>query len=118
MRKTFQFTSSQHKMHVGSAKIILDFYGNQNSKKKNEELVKLMNEVRKKFLVSIEEVEDFEDPERCVLGLCFVASSKKNAQNKLKSTLDYIDERAFARVTMSDGQVEPYELIKVAHVQD
>ena len=97
-------------MHVASAKLILDYYGNQSAKTKSEELQKLFGETRRKFGVTIEEVEDFDDPERCVMGLCFVASSKNGAQSKLRQVLDYIDQMAFARVVMSDGQIEPFEL--------
>lgn len=100
------------KMHVASAKLILDYYGNQSAKTKSEELQKLFTETRRKFSILIEEVEDFDDPERCVMGLCFVTSSRSGAQSKLRRVLDYIDQMAFARVVMSDGQVEPFELAK------
>ncbi len=92
-------------MFIAGAKIILDFFGNQNLKKKRDELDTLLKELRRKFNISAGEVEDFEDYERCIFGVSLVASSEKAARAAMKNTLEYIDSNSFARVVMEDSEI-------------
>ncbi len=91
-------------MIVASARVILDFYGNQNLKKKRDELEALFKETKRKFNISILEVEDFDDYERCVFGVALVACDEKGARSGLRKLLEHIDASSFARVVMEDSE--------------
>ena len=65
----------------------------------------LLKELKKKFNLSASEISDFEDLERCVMGLAFVGSSQKNASSAMKKVLEFIDAHSFARVVMEDTEV-------------
>jgi uncharacterized protein YlxP (DUF503 family) len=95
-------------MYVSSAKIVLDFYGNHNTKKKRDELERLIKSLRQKFNVSALEVEDFDDPERCVLGLSLVAANAVTAKSAIKKIVEYIDANSFARVVMEDAETSKF----------
>ena len=95
-------------MLVGVGRIILDYYGNQNATKKNQELEALCAELRKKFNLSILEIADFDDPERCVLGFAAAIPETWNipsAQSLIDKICKTIDETAFARVTVEDCEI-------------
>lgn len=96
-------------MFIAASKVILDFFGNQNLKKKRDELDALLKELRRKHNVSATEVEDFDDYERCIFGVSLVAGNEKTARSAMKKTLEYIDSNSFARVVMED--IEIYELL-------
>ena len=87
---------------IGGAKLVLDFYGNNEVRINRAQLESLFKVVKRKENLSIAEVSDFDDPERCVVGLSLVAPSEKSARNQLDRVLKLIDASAFARVTMED----------------
>lgn len=97
-------------MFIGAAQVILDFYGNVEIKTKRQNIAALLEDLHKKFNVSATEVADFDDTERCVLGVSLVAGTAAGAQAAIKKTLEYIDSNSFARVAMEDSDVLPYEL--------
>jgi uncharacterized protein YlxP (DUF503 family) len=92
-------------MLVGVARIVLDFYGNQDATKKRRELEELCAELRKQFNISALEVADFDDPERCVIGFAAVIPENwktASAKGLMETICNTIDEKAFARVTVED----------------
>jgi uncharacterized protein YlxP (DUF503 family) len=92
-------------MFVGAARIVLDFYGNQDANKKRRQLEELCNDLRKKFNVSALEIADFDDPERCVIGFAAVIPENwktSSARGLMEKICNEIDEKAFARVTVED----------------
>jgi len=89
-------------MYVSAGKVILDFYGNQELKTKRRNLEELLHDLRSHFNLSANEVADFDDLERCVLGLALCAGSEKGAQTAMKKVLDHIDSTSFARVVVED----------------
>jgi uncharacterized protein YlxP (DUF503 family) len=91
-------------MFIAAGKVILDYYGNDKLSHKKQELEKLLKEIHKHFNVSVAEVEDFEDFERCVIGISLTAGSEKGARVAMKKVMDHIDSTSFARVVMEDTQ--------------
>ncbi|MBY0470773.1 DUF503 domain-containing protein [bacterium] len=92
-------------MLIGVGKIVLDFYNNDDAPLKNSKLEKLCKEVRRKFNVSILEIADFDDPERCVIGFAAVIPDNwkmQSSQSFVRKICDTIDESAFARVMVED----------------
>src|SRR3954467_443105 len=92
-------------MLVGAARIVCEFYGNQDANKKRRQLEELCQDLRKKFNVSALEVADFDDPERCVIGFAAVIPETwktKTAQGLIETICKHIDATAFARVTVED----------------
>ena len=92
-------------MLVGAARIVLDFYGNQDANKKRRQLEELCGEIRKKFNVSALEVADFDDPEKCVIGFAAVIPENwktSSAKSLMEKICNEIDTTAFARVTVED----------------
>ena len=96
-------------MVVSAGKVILDFYGNISIKEKKEKMKELLTDVRKKFNLSATEVEDFDDLERCVIGLAMAAGTAQGAQSAMKNVLEYIDTTAFARVAMEDTELFAFD---------
>lgn len=92
-------------MWVGSSKIVMDFHGNISIKDKRKNMAELIEEVRRQFNTSCVELEDFEDFERCVLGVSLCAGTEKSVQLALSKVLEYIDTHSFARVVSEDPQV-------------
>lgn len=89
-------------MHVSAGKVILDFHGNINIKEKRKQMELLLKELHKGFNVSALEIDDFEDLERCVIGLALCAGTAKGAEAAMRKVLDHIDANAFARVAVED----------------
>ncbi|MGE4232694.1 MAG: DUF503 family protein [Bacteriovoracia bacterium] len=96
-------------MYIASGKIILDFYNNDSIGKKKSNLTSLVKEVHQKFNVSAVEVADFDDPERCVIGISLVASTQRSAKAAIDKVLEHIDTHAFARVVVEDTDVYAYD---------
>jgi len=92
-------------MFIAASKLVLDYYGNQNLKKKREEMTALFLDLKRRFNVSVLEVEDFDDYERCVFGISLVASDERAARAAAEKCIAYIDGIAFARVMMDDTDV-------------
>jgi len=95
-------------MWVGSGHIILDFYGNDLERVKHRELENLAKSLRRKFNISMLEVDDYDDPERCVLGFSLVMPSnwsEERAQEFVQKVCTTLDQEAFTRVTLEDFDV-------------
>ena len=92
-------------MHIGVARIILDFYNNDNLALKHRRIEELCKDIRKKFNVSILETGDFDDPERCVIGLAVTMPEtwkESRARSLLQKICSEIDQTSFARVMIED----------------
>jgi len=92
-------------MLIGVARIVMDFYGNDDATKKRRLLAKLCEDLRKKFNASAMEVADLDDPERCVVGIAAVipeAWMEREAHEFMKRVCAEIDRTSFARVTVED----------------
>ncbi len=92
-------------MYIAVGRIVLDFYNNEKSAKKNKLLEELCADLRKKFNLSALEVADFDDPERCVIGFAAVIPETwktSSARGFLDKITAEIDQTAFARVMVED----------------
>jgi uncharacterized protein YlxP (DUF503 family) len=92
-------------MLIGAARIVLDFYNNDKASLKRRKLEELCADLRRKFNVSALEVADFDDPERCVIGVAAVIPEDwktKSAESLMEKICKTIDDTAFARVTVED----------------
>ena len=96
-------------LYVAASKIILDYYGNQALASKRREIEGLLSDIRRHHNVSAVEVADFDDLERCVIGLSLSAGTEKTAREAMKKVLEYIDSHAFARVVLEDTDVFGYD---------
>lgn len=96
-------------MWVAAGKIILDFYGNMNIKEKRHQMALLLDDVHKQFNLSAAEVADFDDLERCVIGLALAAGTEQGARSAMKKVLEHIDTNAFARVVVEDTDFFGYD---------
>lgn len=96
-------------MFVAAGKIVLDYYNNDSLRLKKKNLDELMQSVRHKFNASASEVADFDDLEKCVIGVSMVASTEKSARAAIKKLLDFVDGSSFARVVVEDVDVFSYD---------
>lgn len=96
-------------MFVAAGKVILDFYGNQNIREKRNNMAELLKELHKGFNVSATEIADFDDTERCVIGLALSAGTEHGARSAMKKVLEHIDTTAFARVVVEDTDFFGYD---------
>ena len=95
-------------MWIGVGRIILDFYNNDDAKKKHHEIENLCKDMRKKFNISMLEISDFDDPEKCAIGFAAVLPDhwkKPAVQTFLDKIRETIDSEAFARVTVEDCDI-------------
>lgn len=95
-------------MWIGAAKISLDFFGNNNIKLKKKNMLDLCKDIKKTFNVSASEIDSFDDPEKCSLGVSIAMPSDWNDQ-KAKETIQnicsYIDNHSFTRVISDSWEV-------------
>lgn len=96
-------------MWVAAGKIILDFYGNQNIKQKRHHMAELLEDMHKQFNVSATEVADFDDLERCVIGVALSAGTEQGARAAMKKLMEHVDTNAFARVMVEDTDFFGYD---------
>ena len=99
-------------MQIGVGRIVLDFYNNPDLKLKRRKTEELCKELRKKFNLSMLEVADFEDPERCVIGFAAVIPENWpihekgiSAEGLIRKICKTIDETSFARISIEDCDV-------------
>ena len=69
----------------------------------------LLADMHKKLNISATEVADFEDLERCVIGVSLVARNEQEARAAMKKVLEHVDSTAFARVMVEDTDVFGYD---------
>jgi uncharacterized protein YlxP (DUF503 family) len=92
-------------MYIGVARIVLDFYNNDNLALKHRRIEELCKDLRKKFNISMLEVADFDDPERCVIGVSVTMPEtwkETSARKLLEKICTEIDQTSFARVMVED----------------
>jgi uncharacterized protein YlxP (DUF503 family) len=92
-------------MLIGVGRIVLDFFNNTSAPKKRAQLEELCGDLRKKFNISVLEVADFDDPERCVIGFAAVIPENwktPSAKGLVDKICETIDQTSFARVMVED----------------
>ena len=95
-------------MRVGAGRIVLDFFNNDKASVKHRKLEELCAELRHKFNVSCLEVDDFDDPERCVIGFAAVIPEDwkdLSVDSFIRKICDTIDSTAVARVMVEDTEI-------------
>ena len=95
-------------MWIGAAKLVLDFYGNEKIALKRKLLEELSKEIRRKFNLSMMEVADFDDTERCIVGFSLVMPAhwkKSKCTEFVTKVCKAIDQTSFARVVSEDVQL-------------
>ena len=89
-------------MWIGAGRLVLNFYNNTELKLKKRQLESLFKELRKKHSnLSLLEVEDEDDPERCVIGFSIVMPSEwreVGARAFVQKVIGTVDEISFARI--------------------
>jgi uncharacterized protein YlxP (DUF503 family) len=108
MKRKTQTEAEPH-MEIGAAKIVLDYYGNNEARKKHNMIKDLFNQLRRHHKVSYAEVEDFDDPERGVIGITVVGTHPQKVRKQLQDVLDWIDDNAEARVVYEFINVFPFD---------
>jgi uncharacterized protein YlxP (DUF503 family) len=96
-------------MVIAAAKIVLDFWGNEEPRHKKQLIEKLSQQLQSAHHVSLTEVDDFESLESCVLGLSFCSAEMKSAQNRMKNVLEFIDKHSAARVVSEDSDFQIFD---------
>ncbi len=92
-------------MLIGVGRIVLDFYNNDQASRKRKKLEELCQDLRKKFNISILEVAEFDDPEKCVIGFATVIPENwktQSAHHLVEKICKMIDQTSFARVLVED----------------
>ncbi len=74
-------------MIVAAAKIVLDFWGNDDLRKKRKLIDTLAEQLHSAHRIHLTEVEEFDDLERCVLGLPSIVITVAENQEKLARDL-------------------------------
>lgn len=95
-------------MRIAAGRIVLDFYGNDNLNLKHRKLEELCKDLKRKFNLSILEVDDFDDTEKCVLGFAAVISTHwetNRALNFLKEIQVSMNQLSPIRVTVEDCEL-------------
>ena len=98
-------------MLIAVGRIVLDFYNNLDVKLKRHQLEQLCDELKRKFNISIMEVADFDDPERCVIGFSAIIPENwktVSAHNLIEKICKTIDQTSVARVTSEDCDLIGY----------
>lgn len=92
-------------MWIGVGRLVLDFYNNDNLALKHREIEKLCKDIRRKYNLSMLEVADMDEFERCVIGFSAVIPDhwkESKAKSFIQNLCKDIDETSFARVTSED----------------
>lgn len=89
-------------MFYGIGKVIFDFYGNSEARTKHAAIERLIKSLWKEHRLSAREVEDFDNPERGVLGLAVVAANESSARRRLAVAFQFIDAHSELRVVAEE----------------
>lgn len=95
-------------MWIGSGKITLDFYNNSKLSEKKKVLENLCLDLRKLYNISILEVDEFEDLEKCVLGFAVVIPENwktQTAKSFVEKICRTIDETSSVRVVSEEVEL-------------
>ena len=96
-------------MVIAAAKIVLDFWGNEEPRHKKQLIEKLSQQLQSAHHIHLTEVDDFESLESCVLGLAFCSAKMDAAQNRMKNILEFIDKHSAARVVSEDSDFQVFD---------
>lgn len=83
-------------MWVGCLRVVLELFNNDNQRLKHSTLEELSKDLRRKYKLSALEVDHFDDPEKCVLGIAVVMRADWQESKcfdfleKISQTLDEI----------------------------
>lgn len=98
-------------MWVVASQLVLDYFGNQNIRHKHRQIDDLCKEIKRKYNISALEIADFDDLERCCIGLSFVCPStwsRAQVDSLAKKIIEEIDSTAFARLVSEDVDIVDY----------
>ena len=96
-------------MIIAAAKVILDFWGNEEINDKRKLIATLADKLLHAHKVELTEVDEVHDLERCVLGLSFCARDMPSAKDRMKSLLLFIDQNSPARVVTELPDFQQFE---------
>lgn len=99
-------------MWIGLGRLVLDYYGNQSLSDKKNNIESMCKDFRRKFNLSMLEVADFDELERCVVGFAAVMPEtwrEEKARDFIAKMVEEIDRAAFARVTVEDWDIHSYK---------
>lgn len=89
-------------MVVAAAKIVLDFWGNEEPRDKKKLIEALSQALQKEYHLPLYEVSDHNDLERCVLGLAFCSGDREKARTKMSKVIEFLDKHSAARMVSED----------------
>ncbi len=95
-------------MRIAASRLVLDFHGNLDLAEKRRQVSVLCEEIRRRHNLSACEVDAFDDPERCVIGIAAVIPDtwrEKSIQAFIQKLLAEIDSTAFARVISEHSDI-------------
>lgn len=95
-------------MRIAASRLVLDFHGNLDLAEKRRQVSVLCEEIRKRHNLSACEIDSFDDPERCVIGIAAVIPDtwrEKSIQTFVQKLLAEIDSSAFARVVSEHSDI-------------
>lgn len=96
-------------MIVASAKIILDFWGNEDLKNKRKLIETLSEKLERQHRLYLTEVGSFSDLEKCEVAFAFCSSDLEKAQKHMRSLLEFIDKNSAARVVSESPTFQRFE---------
>ncbi|NBU21164.1 DUF503 family protein [bacterium] len=92
-------------MLIAVGRIVMDFYNNDQASVKRKKLDELCKNLRHQYNISVLEVAEFDDPEKCVIGFAAVIPETwktHTAQRLIETICKTIDQTSFARVMVED----------------
>jgi uncharacterized protein YlxP (DUF503 family) len=95
-------------MLIACGRIVMNFYNNDQVSLKHKKLEELCKSLRHQFNISILEVADFDDPEKCVIGFAGVIPENwktQSAHHWLEKICKTIDATSFARVMVEECEL-------------
>ncbi len=91
-------------MVVGAARVELRVHGSHSLKQKRGVVRSIVQRVRNRFNVSVEEVEGLDSWQRAVLALATAGAGAESVRRRLEKAIDFIDELNLAEIV--DQEVE------------
>ncbi len=92
-------------MFVGIAKITLHFPNSSSLKDKRQKLRSIIEKTKNRYNISIAEVADQDLWQVASIGVAFVSSDKRHANEVLSKVVDFISESRF-EIEVLDYQIE------------
>ena len=91
-------------MVIGLCRLELLLHGNFSLKGKRQVVKSVVERARKRFNISVAEVEDQYLWQKAVLGICTVSNDRQRVNSILDQVLNFIENTNLAEVT--DSQIE------------